>query len=346
MLIAAFALAAEPRPQSSVAAFYDAPPEWIFAGRFTEGEKRWFREEMERVRAFFYDRYGVGAGDFTIIAAGDLTDEAALTFSQVRGDDPQDYAPRPWAHQVTSDAQVIFLEASGRERFTEYTLVAAWPLPAYSMARVPPLAFATTRTYLWNEESRSQQHIVRAMAHEYFHVLQHRITGALDSGGGPYWLVEGTAELAAFQYGGPDPWEDPYEEVAWQRITWDEERSAPLPGVAVGADLKLVSSQANWHSWCGSEADDNQAAYGYAIAFLASMYLSDQAADAGAYVTYWKLLGDGVPGPQAFAGAFGITADQAYPRFEQWFAETNTVFRPQGTRTIGDTTFTGWGPVD
>lgn len=294
--------AATPTPEPGVG---DSTPAWVFVGSFSPAERDWFREEMERVRVFFSQHYGVAADDFTVIAAGDYSDSVASVYVELTGSNPQDLNPRPWTSHVTADGAVVFLEAAGRA------------------TAINEHGDGATRIFSWDEESDASLEMAQIIAHEYFHVLQHRMAGE-SMKDGPYWLIEGTAELASFRYGGPSPYHDPYEQVGWQRITWDE---GPLRGLSVSDDLKALASWRTWFLHCedpGRDANDSQ--YGYSIAFLASKYLSEEVADsADAYVTYWKLLGLGRAWPQAFQQAFGATSDEAYRHFQQWFEETATV---------------------
>lgn len=279
------------------------PPRWIFAGNILETEQAWLLEEMERVRAFFQHRYGIEATGFTVIAGAPIDSE-------------QDYLEivgwpleTPLSH-VTHDGKVMYLNL---ERSTVTNDAGA----------------GETRAIPWDEETSSQALMAGVIAHEYFHVLQRQMAGSLDAG--PYWLVEGSAELARFQYvgglgiydqfvGGPDHFrreflQGPYEDISAHRAAWEQ---GPLQGVDVGADLAFVASRAEWFNWCEfPERGARQTLYGYAIAFLASWFLEQ--GSGGGNVTYWQKLGQGMDWREAFGEAFGVNIEEAYPRIGQWF---------------------------
>lgn len=266
-------------------------PRWIFAGNITEEARDWLQKEMGRVRAFFSDRYSVEATGFTVLAGeyerqanGNMrpVEEVVRVYREVTGSPLPTHNPH-----VTGNGKVLFLPVS-QDRSTEDG----------------QLPFGVDHSV--------------TIAHEYFHVLQHQMAGK-SYGSSLYWLVEGTAVLASFNYAGGLGAFAPYEEIAWQRIQWDE--GTPLEGMDIGEDLAFVESRANWFSYC--ERDDNQIRYGYAIAFLASYYLAEEVAKSvDSYVTYWQLHGQGMAHSEAFEEAFGIILEDAYPRIRQWFDET------------------------
>ena len=269
-------------------------PRWIFAGNVTEEDQDWLQKEMGRIRAFFSDRYSVEATGFTVLAGeyereangrAHPVEEVERMYRKVTGSQLPTHNPH-----VTGNGKVLFLPVS-HGRSTEDGGITWQELP-----------FGVDDSV--------------TIAHEYFHVLQHQMAGTFN---GPYWLVEGAAVLASFNYAGGLGSFAPYEEIAWQRIQWDE--GTPLEAADIGEDLAFVEPRANWFAYC--ETDDNQRRYGYAIAFLASYYLTEEVAkSADSYVTYWQLHGQGMAHTETFEEAFGITLEDAYTRIRKWFDET------------------------
>ena len=261
----------------------------MFAGDIPEEHWTVLREEMEYSRAYFADQFGVESTGFTVLVGADY-EALAPVYRDVVGVElsshyhPEAKYPYAW---VTSSA----------------TGGAVLTLMYGTLSHEPPLS--------------SLKHHV---AHEYFHVLQgHLATGFRQlqdgeiawhtdaSSRGPMWLVEGLASYADYAYtpGRMErrPFFDryaPYEDLTWFH----------LEGSATSGDLeKMGDLQGFVCAFPGI--------YAYALSFAASAFLVEQVKE-GAYVNYWKLLGERPTWGQAFEEAFGIGVNDFYKAFDEW----------------------------
>ena len=148
--------------------------EWVFAGDVPALDQAELREEMEAVRAFFADQYGVSATGFRVLVGAD-SEALDRVYREV-----VDPAGIPWS---PIGIQVAIAKDGS---------AALW------------IDFGNEGLRFYGEEALSiAKH---TLAHEYFHVLQGQLTSLPDGrtdpdlGGGPYWLVEGLAEYADYVY--------------------------------------------------------------------------------------------------------------------------------------------------
>ena len=150
-----------------------------------------------------------------------------------------------------------------------------------------------------------------ALAHEYFHVLQdiwapRSSLPNSDTGWqwGPWWLFEGTADYAAMEYGkrlnavtgDPEAYIDGIETRRWQVSYTD----APLNRLE--GDVPTFAT------------------ISYHIAAFAADWLVREAGS-DAIGDYFRLLHESSDWRSAFRGAFAMTVDEAYERFEAYRAE-------------------------
>ena len=263
------------------------PPTWVFAGDVPDEHQTALREEMERVRGYFSNRFGVEGTDFTVLVG---SDHGALSsvYHDVTGRDLSDSIPSFW---VGSDGLATASRTGGA------VVVLFYGIADYSFADI-------------------EQTIV----HEYFHVLQGQLASGfeeLQSGeiayfsngqDGPRWLMEGLAVFADYEYtpSRPEfrPFNDryyPYENISDYRREWGK------------ISLEEVVVEENYHDLGCAFVDD----YVYAMGFAASVYLLEQAAE-DSYVNYWSLLSVRPTWKQAFEQAFGIGVDDFYKGFREW----------------------------
>ena len=157
------------------------PPTWVFAGDVPAAHKAALREEMEYVRAYFVHRYGVEATGFTVLVGTDFEALSPVYRDVLDSDLSAHYSPQ-------FKGQKAFVTSS----------------PAGSA--VITLVAGTLATNPFVE-------LKKPIAHEYFHVLQGQLAAGfaqLQNGEiawysdrsvrGPYWLVEGTASYAGYEY--------------------------------------------------------------------------------------------------------------------------------------------------
>ena len=147
------------------------PPTWVFAGDVPTADRTALREEMEYVRAFFADKYGVEATGFTVLVGANY--EAAVPVAR----------------------DVVGFDLSGM------TLPAGHSAPDSST----PNPFVTTANdgsqvivLIYNRNPLDV--LKNAIAHEYFHVIQRQLYQTHWGQVKPYWLVEGSAQYADYVY--------------------------------------------------------------------------------------------------------------------------------------------------
>ena len=262
------------------------PVTWVFAGDVPDAHRLALREEMEAVRTWFYEQYGVAATGFTVLVG---TDSEAMTpaFNEVVGPGPIPYSPG--GVQVATPfngSDVILMDYAGRLSVNE-----EWALSLF-------------------------QH---SIAHEYFHVLQGQLISgftqlpdgkiASSSAPGPFWLVEGLAQYADYVYTPSRPGRrafldsfSPYRDMA---------QAIDLGALTLG-DLVKLEDRGNVQGGLAHPI------FTYAMAFLASTLLVDQADEEASYVKYWQFLHDRPTWQQAFEDAFGIGIEDFYETFEEW----------------------------
>ena len=274
------------------------PPTWIFGEDIPEEHRTAYRVEMERVRAYFADMYGVEATGFTIFVGADQDSFVEASRDALGGQElhlGQGIQSRAWVQNSPTGG--------------------AWMVLSYGV--------------LTEENFDGLRHHI---AHEYFHVLQGQLvsgferlpTGEIASANdfavrGPRWLVEGLASYADYEYSPSRvrgrPFLDdkfgngrytPYRDIASYVLATSKEGPVSL------GDLGAVGD----HWDCAFNAISDLL-YFYPLSFVATLFLLGQA-EQDSYVNYWKLLGEGMNWEQAFEGAFGIRADDFYKAFDEW----------------------------
>ena len=271
------------------------PPTWVFVGNVPEEHKAALQEEMEQVRAFFSDQFGVEATGFRVLV-GTNHDSSHATYYDMTGNSisgaysPNNFWDHGWVTSKDNGGAVVAL------------------------------------MYGVNVSDRTLDNLVHIVAHEYFHVLQgQQVAGfeALEGGDGevawslprdtfPAWLVEGAASYADFRYSTPTkPGRraflgrryTPYEDLAWNRTT------NPILDDPAAA-LELVEDRFT----CA------ELPFGYPLGFLATRYAVEQVAkDDGSFADFWRLAGERQNWRHAFHAAFGVAIEDFYADFGEWF---------------------------
>ncbi len=272
-----------------------SPPDWVFAGNVPDAHRLALREEMEAVRTWFYEQYGVAATGFTVLVG---TDSEALTpvFNEVVGPGPIPYSP--------GGVQVAFTAHRGAVMLINYA----------------------GRHSVNGEKFLSL--VQHSIAHEYFHVLQGQLAsgfaqlqnGKIGVSGdkGPFWLVEGLAQYADYVYTPSRPGRRPF--LGDRYHPYKDVVDAIGSGALTLGDLVKLEDRGNVQ---GGLAHPNDT---YAMAFLASTLLVDQADEEASYVKYWQFLHDRPTWQQAFEEAFGIGVDDFYKAFEEWLPSQIAAF--------------------
>ena len=263
------------------------PPTWVFAGDVPDAHRTAFREEMEYVRTWFDDQYGVVATGFTVLVGAD---SEALTpvFRDVVGPGPIPDSPLGILVLTANNGSAVLLINLGSEGLASYGGEAA-------------------------------SVVKDSIVHEYFHVLQGQLASgfaqlpdgkiAYELGKGPFWLVEGLAEYADYAYSRSRKGRLPYFE---RYSHYDDLGSLLLDGsLNPGDDLMKLEDAGNF------QGNFRHPIFNYAMAFAAATLLVEQAEE-DSYVQYWKLLHDRPAWQQAFEESFGIGIEGFYEAFEEW----------------------------
>ena len=199
---------ATPTATATPAAASD-PPTWIFAGDIPKEDQNVLRQEMEAVRAYFSNRYGVEATDFTVLVGSDHG-ELSSVFYDATGRDLSASIPSSWG--------------------TIHGLATA----SRTGGAVVALFYSGSEHYL-----RELQQVI---VHEYFHVLQGQLASGFeklqegevayfsDAPIGPRWLLEGLASFADYEYTPSRPEFRsflnnryyPYEDISDYQREWGE----------------------------------------------------------------------------------------------------------------------------
>ena len=266
-----------------------------------------YRDEMERARGFFVDRFGIETSDFTVVVG--TVEELAIVVPEIVG-------------------------RAVNVRFTGGKVLTGRDGITFVVLRYTP----GTRLYL------------RAVAHEYVHVLQRELAGWSSdanpddpvvrvSGFAPDWQVEGFAVYGNYLYNQTRPDRDPFIPYHF-------------------APYRYV--QCNPEGWDDPELElrrQEKACTFYDLAFLASIFIVEEmpaligsTADGSEWLAYWRLLSEAEMrwtreelGPNewrlrasldwhpAFQQAFGISADDFYAAFGEW-ARSDVIAERADTR--------------
>ena len=231
---------------------------FVFEAPVTQEHKSELRDEMERVVAFFAERYGIEPPAF-----------------------------------------VVRVDPEGRDTYASRGLIHLGP------DRV---------------DDRSSGFV---LAHEYFHVLQFRLSNQHPStNGSPVWLTEGAAMYAAaVSHGGlwgergdraRTSWWSSSSDVAAPLSDLEDEQSfyaVDLPGYFLGG----VAT--DWLVRRAASLSDN--------AHFAPLEPGgpEPREEYAAHIEYYRLLPTSDSWEEAFEGAFGIAVDDFYTAFEDYRSE-------------------------
>ena len=264
-----------------------APPEWVFTGDVSETLRTMFREEMEHSRAYFAHHHGVEATGFTVLVGADY-----------------------------ASLEPVYREVAGAELSWSYL---EWEDYSHAWVRDTPRGSAVVAFILGSGEFAYE--IVNAVVHEYFHVLQGQLAaGMTPLGNGefawkfsevdfPRWLGEGFASYSDYLYSETRP----------DRPRFLDDRYTPLKdlGTAISdGDLDLDDLPGRLVNNTTSICDLQNFTF-YALSFMAAIYVGERSPD-GAYVEFWKLLGERPTWQAAFSEAFGINPDDFNTGFQEW----------------------------
>ena len=269
-------------PEEEDDALQTLPPTWVFAGDVPAADRAALREEMEYVRTWFADQYGVEATGFTVLVGIDY--EALASVSEGTGgvdlssvsvppgyNGPDSPLPDPFV-TTAKDGRSVMIIIYGRNPFDS---------------------------------------LKHAIAHEYFHVLQNQLAPRHPTSEvKPYWLVEGLAQYADYAYSQSRPGRRPF----FDRYTPYEDLADAinLKGIMTPSELERLADLQYFRDGCNLHP-----IYVYAMAFAGSYFLIEQAEE-DSYVQYWTLLNDRPSWQQAFEDAFGIGTEDFYKAFKEW----------------------------
>lgn len=269
----------------------DTSPTWVFAGDVPDSERAAFREELEYVRAYFYEEFGALATGFTILVGADYESLSPAYLDAVGTDLSGVYHPEA----NTSSAWVTSSATGG-----------------------------AVLTLIYGSNENSFLSLLHIVAHEYFHVLQGQLaSGFAEVRNGeigwwsdntrmvPGWLVEGLASYADYIYTPTRPGRRAFDS---RYAPFEDLASAQIGGKLDFSDLAPTADNPD------ARCSDVQLGdvYCYALSFAAAKFLAEQVPAENAFVEFWGLLGERSAWQQAFSEAFGITVDDFYLAFEQW----------------------------
>ena len=257
------------------------PPTWVFVGDIPEGQRIILREEMEAVRAYFSNQFGVEATSFTVLVAAEH-EEFQEVYRDLTGSDI----------------------SSGFEYYSPNNIQAlGWVVPSPSGGALMTLHYMRNT----HENFDFLRHYI---VHEYFHVLQGQLaTGFTQLPNGeiawhnersslaPTWLVEGSAEYADYAYTltrtGRRSFDDRYSVLNDIEffLSGGESTSLADYGIVDPGSIPYLDYLLN------------------AAGFLAFSELAERAGD-DPYVNYWSIAGELPTWEQAFEEAFGISYEE------------------------------------
>ena len=276
------------------------PPRWIFTEDVPEGIGAIYREEMERVRGFFSDRFGYEATDFVVLVGSpDALEESV--YQDVTGEPP----PRFW----TFGGHVL----TGRDGVT-FAVFEYYPGPIE-----------------WNTIAHEYIHVLQYQLAGWGGSRVEGVDlGSYDevrvSSFAPRWQVEGFAvygdylylatrperppfipyTLAPYRYlqCNPQGWDDPELELRRQERACEFYDLAFLASIFLMEELPVLEGlSVDEGAWLN---------YWKLLAEAEAYWMSERVAD-NEFVT--RFVVDWQP---AFQKAFGISVDDFYVAFGEW----------------------------
>ena len=213
------------------------PPTWVFAGDVPDAEQTALREEMEAVRSWFADQYGVEATGFTVLVGADYETLAEVSrdvvdlssvFVPAGHSGPDALLPDPFI-TTANDGRSVMVLIYGRNPF---------------------------------------ERLRDAIAHEYFHVLQNQLASKYHTSEvGPYWLVEGLAQYAEYVYS-----QSRSRPTAFDGVFSDLSEAINLHRIMTPGELESLADEQRFR-----DGYNLHPIYTYAMAFAASTFLVEQA---------------------------------------------------------------------
>jgi hypothetical protein len=150
-------------------------------------------------------------------------------------------------------------------------------------------------------KSKSLEFRQKSIAHEYFHVMQTYLstkTSANDQA--PRWLIEGSAELAAYRVLGNAKLTD------LERIHKDK----------ANATRGILNPLSSMETLKGAEAEDTETPY--TVGYLAVEFLTSRYGEDAVFKKYWQARATAPTWQAAFQTAFGVIPDEFYKKFEEY----------------------------
>ncbi len=273
-----------PTPTQTPTATVMDTTNWVFAGNVPDADRTALREEVEAVRTWMYDQYGVEARDLTVWVATDAEALAdAVDWDIGRMYVPPGYngpfslLPDPFVATVDDGSHVIVLIYASNPFYT----------------------------------------LLESIAHEYFHVLQYQLVAPRSlSEVEPYWLVEGMAmnfDLAYTQsrsgrrpFIGDNGRFSPYRDLDY---------AINLQGAMTPGWLRNILTESNFR-----DGHQVHPIYAYSMAFAGAHFLVGEAGE-DSVVEFWRLFQQRPTWQQAFEEAFGMGIEDFYNSFEEWLPD-------------------------
>ena len=258
-------------------------PNWVFAGNVPDAERTALREEIEAVRTWYSDQYGVEATDLTVLV-GATAEALASEFRDVTGRD----------------------------------LLGGYVPPGYSgPSSLLPDPFITTADdgspvivliYGSNPFDKLKDSIV----HEYFHALQNQLLASRYqvSEVEPYWLVEGLAMYTDHAYSQSRPGRRPFLGDNGRMTPYEDLADAiSLSGIITPRYLENIATESTFRDGFALHP-----IYTYALAFAGAHFLVGKAGE-DSVVEFWRLIQQRPTWQQAFGEAFGMGIEDFYDLF-------------------------------
>ena len=273
-----------PTPTQTPTATVMDTTNWVFAGNVPDAERTALREEVEAVRTWMYDQYGVEARDLTVWVATDAEALADAVDWDIGGMDvppgyngPLSLTPDPFVAIADDGSPVIVLIYASNPFYT----------------------------------------LLESIANAYFHVLQHQLVAPRSlSEVEPYWLVEGMAMNFDLAYTQSRSGRRPFLGDNGRYSPYlDLEDAINLNGVMTPGWLRNKLTESNFR-----DGHLVHPIYANSIAFAGAHFLVGEAGE-DSVVEFWRLLQQRPTWQQAFEEAFGMSIEDFYDSFEEWLPD-------------------------
>ena len=270
----------------------------VFADSITPAEQAIATTQIKALEDYWEREVGLTFEGLTLVLATDFEDELADRYATA-------------TRRTRAEAITRF----NSERWTAIAIPRSAP---DSM----PLVLSIAKGWPTAPDERSA---IWVIAHEYFHLVQDRLSGAR-IGDVPAWAAEGSADYAAYRY--------------IDRLTGNATSLTARLRPAAALTTSPISAITRTCDETRATIEGCHPLDPYRVGSLAHAWLADRTIP-GTPSTFWRNMRAGVTWEAAFQTTYGMTPTDFYHEFEAFRAESSPIVRGRLTLN-GAMPGTGW----